>query len=399
MVKSKTKKDDADNKEPNKETTGSVINEAAKRAKAFLSKYKVSEYASTLSESKLSNTGDWVSAGSFSLNKALSGNYYKGFANNKLYVLAGPSSTGKSLLCAKAVREAQKKGYQIFYFDSENAIDKDFMQRFGVDTDSLLYFPIKTINEFRNMAIDLMKKWRGDDATKDIPAFFFCDSLGGLMGTKETHDIEEGKTASDMGQRAKELRACSRALTIECAHNQIPLIVTNHTYEQSAANPQAAPIVKMSGGEGFYYAASAVIFLRKKQVKEEQSDALGDKVKVKTGNIIIATAEKNRFVPEGTKAEVYVDIARGIQPYYGLLHDAVQHGYIEVKGPRYYVKHLDKTVFESKLYTKEVFGPFIEELSEKVAATFKFSTIVDDDVAFEDESAASEAGESTPENS
>ncbi len=36
----------------------------------------------------------------------------------------------------------------------------------------------------------------------------------------------------------------------------------------------------------------------------------------KKGNYIIATAEKNRFVPEGTKGEMYVSFEKGINPYY-----------------------------------------------------------------------------------
>lgn len=364
------------------------LSAAAKRAQTFLKNNKSKyEYSSVLSESKLSNVTDWISSGSLSFNKVLSGSYYKGFANNRVYVLAGPSSTGKSLLCAKAVYQAQQKGYQIFYFDSENAIDNDFMKRFGVDTDALIYFPIKTINEFRNLAIEQMRAWRADADTKDIPAMFFCDSIGGLAGTKEMNDIEEGKSASDMGQRAKELRAAARTLTIECAHNMIPMIVTNHTYEQAAANPHSAPTIKMSGGEGFYYAASAIIYLKKRQIKEEKKDALGDNVKVKTGNIIIASVEKNRFVPEGTKAEIYIDFERGVSPYYGLLTDAVQHGFFEVQKTRYYIKHLDKSVFETQIYNKAIFGPILNELNAKVEDTFKFSTMVseDVDVAFDGE--------------
>jgi len=348
------------------------------KAKDFLKKYNKSAYASVLSESRISNVTDWISSGSFSLNRVLSGSYIKGFANNRLYIIAGPSSTGKSLLCARACKEAQSKGYTIFYFDSENAIDNEFMQRFGVDTDALIYIPVKTISEFRNTAVQMMKDWRTDEATKDSPALFFCDSLGGMMGTKEANDVVEDKHASDMGQRAKELRACARVLTIECAHHMIPMICTNHTYEQAAANPQAAPTTVMSGGQGFFYAGSAIIYLKKRQVKEDGKNALGDTVKTKTGNIIIATAEKNRFVPEGTKGEIYCDFERGIQKWYGLLEDAVKHGFIEKRSTRLYVKHLDKSFFESQIFTKEVFEPIFDELNKKVEEDLRFSITVDD---------------------
>jgi RecA/RadA recombinase len=352
-----------------------TLSAAAERAKKFLKEHSKNQYASTLESSLLSNVSDWISSGSLSLNKVLSGSYKKGYANNRLYVLAGPSSTGKSVLCAKAVAEAQKKGYQVFYFDSENAIDNEFMTRFGVKTDELIYHPVMTISEFRNTAVQQMKAWREDPATKDVPAFFFCDSIGGLIGTKEANDVEEGKSASDMGQRAKELRACARILTQNCAFFKIPMIVTNHTYEQAAANPQSAPITKMTGGEGFMYASSAVIYLKKRAVKEEEKNSVGDKVKVKKGNVLIATSEKNRFVPEGTKGEIYMDFERGISTYYGLLADACEFGFIEPRSTRFYVKHLDKMIFEKNLYNKEVFGPIIDDLSNKVEEKNKFATI------------------------
>lgn len=346
-------------------------------AKRFLEKNKISDYASTLNESKFSNVTDFISTGSYSLNRVLSGSYFKGFANNRLYVVAGPSGAGKTLVAGTTCRSAQKKDYTIAYFDSENAIDEEQMKRLGVNVDEIMYFPVKTITDFRNTAVDLMRKWRTDEESKDKPLLMICDSLGGMLGTKEFNDIEEGKSASDMGQRAKELRATARALTIECAHNMIPLICTNHTYDQAAANPQAAPVTKMTGGEGFMYAASGVIYLKKRAIKEQSENALGDNVKKKTGNILIATSEKNRFVPEGTNGEIYLDFEKGISPFYGLLNDACEFGFMEKKGPRIHVKHLDKSVFESQVYTKEIWLPIIKDLNTKVEEKYKFSAISD----------------------
>lgn len=357
-------------------------------AKAFLEKNKINDYASTLNESKLSNVTDWISSGSYACNRVISGSYFKGFANNRLYVVAGPSGTGKTLIAGSTCRNAQRKGYTIAYFDSENAIDEDGMKRQGVDVDSLIYIPVKTISEFRNTAVDLMRKWRADPDTKDVPLMIICDSIGGLAGTKEMNDIEEGKSAADMGQRAKELRSTARNLTIECAHNMVPLICTNHTYEQSAANPQAAPVVKMAGGEGFVYAASAIIFLKKYAVKEIQENASGDNVKVKTANRLLVVSEKNRFVPEGTSGEIYVDFQKGVSPFFGLLNDALEFGFFEKRGPRIYVKHLDKTFFEAQVYTKEVFLPILKELNAKVEEKYKFVSIAGDDVDFSEDIAA-----------
>lgn len=352
----------AKNKEKNKDS----------KAKSFLQKHKINEYASTLGDSTLAEVKSWISSGSYSLNKTLSGSYFKGFADNRLYVVAGPSGTGKTVVAGNTTRNAQENGYTIAYFDSENAIDKEMMQRLGVNVDDLIYAPIKTISDFKNQSIDLIRKWREEYGPEE-KLMIICDSIGNLAGTKEMNDIEEAKSASDMGQRAKELRSTARLLTIESGHNRVPIICTNHTYEQSAANPQAAPIVKMAGGEGFMYAASGVLYFRKRAVREQEKNASGDNVKVKKGNILIATSEKNRFVPEGTSSEIYLDFERGLSPYYGLLNDALEFGFFEKKGPRIEVKHLDKSLFESQIYTKEVFAPILEDLNKKVEEKYKFS--------------------------
>jgi len=344
-------------------------------SKKFLEKFGKDAMVTSMKDSTLSNVTAWINSGSLSLNKVLSGSIYKGFANNRLYVIAGPSSTGKTLICQKTVKEAQKSGYVVVYFDSENAVDNESMKKFGVDTEALIYVPIVTISEFRNLAIKMMRDWRENDETKDVPILFFCDSLGGLAGTKEMNDVEENKSASDMGQRAKELRAAARLLTVNCAKHSIPLICTNHTYEQSAANPQAAPITKMSGGEGFMYAASAVVYLRKSAVKELEKNAVGDNVKTKKGNILKATSEKNRFVRDGTCGELFVHFDKGVSPYYGLLVDAVDSGLFELRGTRYFVKHLDKSFFENQIYTKEVFAPILEALNTFIENKYKYSSI------------------------
>lgn len=351
-------------------STKSTVN----KAKDFLAKNKINEYASTLEESTLSTVKNWISSGSYSLNRVLSGSYFKGFADNRLYVVAGPSKSGKTVVAGNTTRNAQKMGYTVAYFDSENAIDIEGAKRFGVDVDSLIYVPVKTISDFRNQSIDLMRKWREQYGPDEL-LMMICDSIGGLAGTKEMNDVEDSKSASDMGQRAKELRSTARLLTIECGHNRVPVICTNHTYEQAAANPQAAPVTKMAGGEGFMYASSGVVYFRSKAVREQEKDASGDNVKVKKGNILVATSEKNRFVPEGTKGEIYLDFTRGLSPYYGLLNDALEFGFFEKKGPRIEVKHLDKSMFETQIYNKEVFGPILDDLNAKVEAKYKFSSV------------------------
>jgi RecA/RadA recombinase len=296
-------------------------------------------------------------------------------------VLCGPSSCGKTFVCLSTAREAQKKGYQVVYFDSENAIDSAFARNLGVDPDSLIHIPVKTISQFRNECVKFMREWRADPDTKDIPLVIFVDSVGNLVGTKEMNDVEAEKSASDMGQRAKELRACARVLTMECAENEVLLIATNHTYE--VQNMMGAPTIKMGGGEGFVYASSGIVILQSKAVKEDEGkDTEGRKIMTRVANIVVATSEKNRLVPVGMRGYVYIDFKRGVNPNYGMLDDALKYGLIEQKGAWYTVKDKDgneiNKVQKKTLYSKEVWDAILPTLNEKLEADMKYSTFVSD---------------------
>lgn len=77
-----------------------------------------------------------ISSGSFSLDIALGvGGYPKG----RIVEIYGPESSGKTTLAIHAVAEAQKMGLRAAYIDVENAFDKEYAQKLGVDVDKLLF--------------------------------------------------------------------------------------------------------------------------------------------------------------------------------------------------------------------------------------------------------------------
>lgn len=339
----------------------------------FLAKTKIElANAATLDQSKISNIEEWVSTGSYTLNKVLSGSYNKGLPRGRIVALAGPSGVGKSFVCGNCLREAQKAGFTCVVFDSENAIDKDFLGRIGVNVSEILHVPIVTINEFKFKSIKIMREMHEMDPEAKL--FFVMDSIGGLLTEKEYFDqIEQENTAMDMGLRAKQLRTAAKALTAEVAKTKSIMMVTNHTYEQAAANPQAAPIVKMGGGEGFIYATSAVLFLRKSLEKEEKDNlATGKTEKVVKGAILKATTEKNRFVPQGLKGEIYISFDKGVNRWYGLLEDAMEAGFIKIPSVGWYETRDGKKLRKKDLYKSDVWLPMIEDLNKYVENKYKF---------------------------
>lgn len=337
------------------------------------------DLATTLDQSKLSNISEWISTGSYSMNKVLSGSYYKGIPRGRIIAIAGPSGVGKSYISGCCIREAQKVGYDCVVFDSENAIDKDFLGRIGVDVGKVLHVPVNTVSEVKLKGIKMMREYHEKYPNRKL--FIVLDSLGGLMTDKEFYtDIEANKNASDMGLRAKELRVLAKALTHEVAKCGAAMVVTNHTYEKpNPYNPSLPPTTTMGGGEGFVYATSGVLLLKKKKDNEKENGA-----NVIKGVILIGTTEKNRFVPQGAKGEIYLSFEKGVNKWYGLFEDAKEFGYIKQSGAWYEFvddegNQIAKVNGEKNLYKSQNWKPIISFINTKVEEKFKFADYIDED--------------------
>jgi recombination protein RecA len=376
---------------PKKTTPGEDEQETSVEAKptkvgvdisSFLKKMKGikgMEMASTLDISKMSNISEWVSTGSYSLNKILSGDIYKGVPRGRIMALAGLSGVGKTYVCGNCAREAQLAGYTVVFCDSENAINKDFMGRIGVNVESIIHIPVVTVTGLRNTLMKFM-----DEFHKDYPKeklYIIVDSIGGLTTEKVYADIEEDKSAQDMGLRAKQLRDMAKVFTNHVAKYQSVMLCTNHIYEKPAPNPNMQPTPTFGGGEGFVYATSGIVYLTKRQLKEDTQTSLGDTVKRKTGNIIKLKTEKNRFVPEGLQGEMHLDYIKGLNKWYGLLEDAVDFKYVSETSKGWYTfAHNGAKVRTKDLYKSENWVGFIDKLADDIRAKYKYADFVTTDL-------------------
>jgi RecA/RadA recombinase len=312
---------------------------------------------------------------------------------NHRYWAGGISShnTGKSFLCLNIVREAQKKGYNVIYCDTEGAIDKTSALKFGIDATKIRYQPIQTVSQFQTFVanvVDMVKKAKA--AGEDPKLLLIVDSLGMLSTDKELADAVKGHNAADMGSKAKELRKLFRVITLDLTAAKIPMVVTNHVYTGGGYMPTK----ESSGGDGPIFAMSVVSFLSKAQLKDGSG--------TKTGIVVTSTLKKSRFtIPEPVK--FHISFANGMNPYVGLQDFVsweacgIERGkYEEVKGPdgkkelvfkpsasstRWGVRHLGKTVPSTQLFTPEVFTEeVLKQLDEKVIKPhFQLPDTVKDD--------------------
>ena len=282
------------------------------------------DYASLVSEGvSAGDTAGYIDTGSYIFNALLSGSIYGGIPNNKITAIAGETSTGKTFFCLGMVQHFLESNPDagVIYFESESAISKQMIEDRGIDSNRMLLVPVTTVQEFRLQAIKILDKYNEQTAKERKPLMFVLDSLGMLSTSKEVEDSEAGKETRDM-TRAQVVKSIFRVLTLKLGKANVPLIVTNHTYDVVGAY---IPTKEMGGGSGLKYAASTIVYLSKKKEK------VGKEV---VGNIIKCKTAKSRLTKENSDVETRLYYDRGLDRYYGLLELGEKYGVFERKGNR-----------------------------------------------------------------
>ncbi len=88
---------------------------------------------------------EWIPTGSRWLNSIICRGKYAGIPIGKISEIAGLSASGKSYMAAQIAGNAQKMGIDVVYFDSESAVDPDFLANAGCDIDNLLYIQAQSV--------------------------------------------------------------------------------------------------------------------------------------------------------------------------------------------------------------------------------------------------------------
>ena len=295
------------------------------------------EYASIVSEGVAAgDTANYIDTGSYIFNALCSGSIYGGLPSNKITALAGETSTGKTFFALGLVRSflEMDKDAGVIYFESESALSKDLIQEKGIDGDRIVIVPVVTVQEFRTQAIKILDKYLQQDSSERKPLMFVLDSLGMLSTTKEIEDSEAGKETRDM-TRAQVVKSIFRVLTLKLGKANVPLIVTNHTYDVVGSY---IPTKEMGGGSGLKYAASTIIYLSKKKEKSQ---------KEVVGNLIKAKTAKSRLSKENSEVTTRLFYDKGLDRYYGLLELGEKYGVFTRKGNRIVVG--DTSVYPSAM--------------------------------------------------
>ena len=301
----------------------------------------------------IDETERFIDTGSHIFNAVVSGSIYGGVSSNKITAIAGETSTGKTYFALAVVKnflDTNPDGYCL-YFDTEAAITKGLLTSRGIDQTRLVVVNVVTIEEFRSKALRAVDIYLKTDEEDRKPCMFVLDSLGMLSTEKEIRDALDDKQVRDM-TKSQLVKGAFRMLTLKLGQANIPLIVTNHTYDVIGSY---VPTKEMGGGSGLKYAASTIIYLSKKKEKDQ---------KEVIGNIIKAKTHKSRLSKENKEVNIrlYYD-ERGLDRYYGLLELGELGGLWKNVAGRYQIN-------EKKIYAKEILkNPteyFTDDIMEKL---------------------------------
>ena len=307
--------------------------------------------------SDIDETETYVDTGSYIFNGLISGSIFGGVSNNTITAIAGESSTGKtffSLAVVKNFLDSNPDGYCL-YFDTEAAVNKSLLTSRGIDLDRLVVVNVVTIEEFRTKALKAVDIYLKTNIEDRKPCMFVLDSLGMLSTEKEIRDALDDKQVRDM-TKSQLVKGAFRMLTLKLGQANIPLIVTNHTYDVIGSY---IPTKEMGGGSGLKYAASTIIYLSRKKEKD------GKEV---IGNIIKAKTHKSRLSKENKEVQVrlYYD-ERGLDKYYGLLELGEIGGIWKNVAGRYEIN--GKKVYGKQILAnpEEYFTPEVMQALDEIA--------------------------------
>ena len=262
----------------------------------------------------------WISTGNYTLNKLISGDFEKGIPLGKVSVLAGESGAGKSYIAAgNIVKQAQLQDIFVVLIDTENALDETWLHALDVDTspEKLLKLNLAMIDDVAKVMSDFMtdykKEWADKEKDERPKVLFVIDSLGMMLTPTDVKQFEAGDMKGDLGRKPKALTSLVRNTVNMLGEYNVGLMAANHTY---ASQDMFDPDDKISGGQGFIYASSIVVAMRKLKLK---TDADGNKTSQVHGIRAACKVMKTRYAKPFESVQVEIPYETGMSPYSGLV--------------------------------------------------------------------------------
>jgi len=194
------------------------------------------------------------STGSIDLDNALT---IGGWPKNRLIEISGKESSGKTTMCLISIAEAQKQGHVCAFVDAEQAFDKMFAKKLGVNTDDLIILQPDTAEEGFDQIHSIIKS--------GVVSLIVVDSTNSLI-PKRIFDGEVGDAA--MGRAALLFSQEYPKVRTECTQSGCTAIFISQL--RKSMSPYESD--KIGVGEAGKYYFSIRIKTRKAEVQKDDGE-------------------------------------------------------------------------------------------------------------------------------